>query len=360
LGRKQPKPALLRFDRIETGKYIASKIEADGPGLALALAAGGSVFHTASFGLADVREGLPVKENTILHLGSCGKQFTGLGLLILAEEGKLRLDDPVGKHIPALAGFGPGVTIRRLLHHTSGVRDFYGEDCAGEILARSARPSNADLIRTYAELGCPMAKQDIEPGSTFCYSNSGYELLGAVIEAVSGQPYHSFFSSRVFGRLKMKDTFSVPGRPIDGRRRRATGYMLGKRGELVEAGTSEFDGLVGAGSFYTTVADLCLYDRALRANSLVSKASMQTAFTPGRTNDGRSTNYGFGWFLGSQKGIPFADHFGTWNGFQSYIRHYTGLPLSIFALSNNPEIDLLEIADALAETCRTPGRDASC
>ena len=99
-------------------EYIASKIEAGGPGLALALVADGSITH-ASFGLADVRSGLPVRKNTIFHLASCGKQFTGLGILMLAEEGKLHLDDPVGKYIPPLAGFGPDVTITKLLHHTS-------------------------------------------------------------------------------------------------------------------------------------------------------------------------------------------------------------------------------------------------
>jgi CubicO group peptidase (beta-lactamase class C family) len=349
LRRARRTPKVRRGFPAQIDEYVASKIEADGPGLALALA-GGTVIHTAAFGLADVRNGLPVEENTIFHLASCGKQFTGLGILMLAEEGKLHLDDPVCMHIPLIAGFGPAVTIRKLLHHTSGIQDFYGEDCAGPLLARCARPRNADLIRTYADLGCPMAGKHIEPGDEFCYSNSGYELLGAVIEGVSGQPYHEFFASRVFVPLKMKDTFSTPG-AIDGRRS-ATGYMLDERGKLIEAGTSEFDGLVGAGSFYTAAPDLCLYDRALRTNSLVSEASIKEAFTPGRTNDGRSTGYGFGWFLESQNGLRFADHPGTWNGFRSYIRYYLDRPLSIFLLSNHPAADLLEIADAAAEVCR--------
>src|SRR5262249_28104957 len=136
-------------------EYIASKIDAGGPGLALALVADGSITH-ASLGLADVHSGLPVRKNTIFHLASCGEQFTGLGILMLAEEGKLHLDDPVGKYIPLLAGFGADVTITKLLHHTSCIEDFYDEDGVEQILARYARPVNADLIRTYADLGCPM------------------------------------------------------------------------------------------------------------------------------------------------------------------------------------------------------------
>src|SRR5262249_42543871 len=147
--------------------YVARKMEAGGPGVPVALAASGAVIRAAAFGLANVSKGLPGKEDTIFHLASCGKQLTGLGILMLAEEGKVHLDDPVGKHIPLIAGFGSGVTIRKLLHHTSGIYDFYREDCIGQLLARCARPSNADLIRSYADLGCPMAEQDIKPGDQF-------------------------------------------------------------------------------------------------------------------------------------------------------------------------------------------------
>jgi len=335
----------------EIDDYVDSKIEADGPGLALAVVARGAAVHAAAYGLADMRSGLPLEPDTICHLASCGKQFTGLGILMLAEEGKLNLDDPVGKHIPLIAGFGPRVTIRQLLHHASGVRDLYDEDGVEQVLARCERPTNADVIRTYAELGCPMAEEGIEPGDTFSYSNSGYELLGAMIEGVSGQSYHDFFARRVFDRLEMKDTFSVPDRRTGGPRC-ATGYTLDDWDDFIEAGNNDFDNLVGSGSFYTTVSDLCRYDQALRTNSLISKTSMAEAFTGGHTNRGDSINYGFGWRLGVQNGISFADHEGDWNGFRSYICYCLDLPLSIFVLSNHPELDLLEVADVAIDAYR--------
>jgi CubicO group peptidase (beta-lactamase class C family) len=331
--------------------YVAGQIEEDGPGLALAVVADGTVVHAAAYGLADLRSGRPVEPDTIFHLASCGKQFTGLGILMLAEERKLHLDDPVGKHIPLTAGFGPRVTIRQLLHHTSGIRDLYDEDGVKQILARCERPTNADVIRTYADLGCPMAEDGIEPGDTFSYSNSGYELLGAIIEGVSGQSYHDFFAKRVFDRLEMKDTFSVPDRRIDGPRC-ATGYVLDDWDDFTEAGSNEFDNLVGSGSFYTTVSDLCLYEQALRTNNLVNEASMAEAFTAGHANDGDSTSYGFGWRLGVQNDISFADHEGDWNGFRSYICYCLDLALSVFVLSNHPEVDLVEVADVAIDACR--------
>jgi len=330
--------------------YVDDEIEAVGPGLALAVVADGAVVHAAGYGLADVRGGRAVEPNTIFHLASCGKQFTGLGVLMLAEEGKLHLDDPIGTHIPLIAGFGPGVTIRQLLHHTSGIRDLYDEDGVKQMLARCEQPVNADVILTYANLRCPMAEEGIEPGDTFCYSNSGYELLGAMIEVVSGQSYHDFFASRVFDRLQMKDTFSVPDRRIDDPRC-ATGYMLDDAGEFTETGSTALDNLVGSGSFYTTVSDLCLYEQALRTNSLVNEASLKEAFTGGHTYGGYATNYGFGWCLGVQNGISFADHEGDWNGFRSYICYCLDPPLSIFVLSNHPEIDLPEVADVAIDAC---------
>jgi len=354
LKRTPPTETGIRADAERSGEiddYVDGQIGEDDPGLAIAVAASGSIVHAAGYGLADASRGLPVAQDTIFHLASCGKQFTGVGILMLAEERKLTLDDPIGKHIASIAGFGPKVTIRTLLHHTSGIRDLYGEDGVDEVLARSKRPTNADVIRTYADLGCPMAEAGLEPGDTFSYSNSGYELLGAVIELVSGQSYHDFFARRVFDPLGMKDTFSVPDRRIHGPRC-AIGYTLEKRAKLIEAGSSEFDNLVGSGSFYTTAPDLCLYDRALRANSLVSEASLEEAFTSGQTNDGDPTNYGFGWYLGEQDGISFADHEGEWNGFRSYICYCLDRALSMFVLSNHPEVDLVEIANVATDAYR--------
>jgi CubicO group peptidase (beta-lactamase class C family) len=313
--------------------YVAGKMQPDGPGLAMAVVKAGAVVHAAGYGLAETG-GPPITAETIFHLASCGKQFTGLGIAMLAEEGKLDLDDPLAKHLPLLAAFGPQVTLRRLLHHTSGIRDLHDED---------GIETNADIIRIYVDLGCPMAEDGGRPGDAFYYSNSGYDLLGAVIERVSGQSYHDFFQTRVFDRLGMKDTFSVPDRRVDDPRC-ATGYIRDDRGACVEHVSTGIDEVVGSGSFYTTVSDLCRYDRALATNSLLSEAGMRQIFTSGRTNDGTPTNYGFGWSVGTSQNGRFAEHRGEWDGSYSYIGRFLDRPLSIFLLSNLPDLDLFEIA----------------
>jgi CubicO group peptidase (beta-lactamase class C family) len=318
--------------------HVLSQIRDGDPGLAIAVVKAGGIVHAAGYGLADVRAATPVRPDTIFHLASCGKQFTALGILMLAEAFRLRLDDPVSRHLPALASFGPQVTIRRLLHHTSGIRDLYDND---EMLMHCQRPTNVDLIRVYADLGCPTSAR---PGDVFNYSNCGYELLGSVIESASGQSYHDFFQIRVFDRLGMRDTFSVPDPRVNDPRR-AVGYARGSWGTRVACGGTEYDNLLGSGSFYTTVNDLCRYDRALASNALISTVSMREALTSGRTNDGRETGCGFGWFLGSDSSGHFADHEGEWDGYYAYICRYLDKPLSLFLLSNNPDLNLIDVAD---------------
>jgi CubicO group peptidase (beta-lactamase class C family) len=212
-----------------------------------------------------------------------------------------------------------------------------------EVLSRCERPANDDIIRTYVDLGCPMAKPGIQPGDEFLYSNSGYDLLGTLIERVSGQSYHDFFETRIFSPLGMKDTFTAPDRRLSGRRV-ATGYASDD-GNFAEFGGSDYDDLVGATSIYTTVSDLCLYDKALTTNALVSAASMHVALTSGRTNDGALVDYGFGWYVGVYEGMRYVDHDGDWIGFQSYICRYLDRPLSIFILSNHPDLDIVEVAN---------------
>jgi len=331
--------------------HVAAQIRDGEPGLAIAIVKSGTVVHAAGYGLADLSANVAIASDTIFHLASCGKQFTGLGILMLAEAGKLGLDDPVSRHLPALSGFSAQVTIRRLLHHTSGIRDLYDEGGIAEVLSRCRRPANADIVQTYVELGCPMARRGLAPGDAFNYSNSGYDLLGSVIERASGQSYHDFFQGRVFDPLGMKDTFSAPD-PRTNDPRCAPGYALDESGSLIDCGGSEYDDVVGSGSFYTTVNDLCRYDQALASNALVSAASMQEALTSGRTNDGKPTGCGFGWYLGSDEGGRFADHQGEWIGYYSYIARYLDRPLSMFILSNHPRIDLAEVATAASAIYR--------
>jgi CubicO group peptidase (beta-lactamase class C family) len=322
-------------------RIVRRHVRAGGPGLALAVIANGEVVHLAGYGLANIAKRTPVTPRTQFHIASCGKQITALGIMTLKRAGKLRTGDHIGRHIPELGGFPKSVTIRRLLHHLSGVHDFYDDDGERKLLALSRHPVNEDVIRLYAVLDWPMGKPGI-----FAYSNSGYDLLGCVIERVSGQSYRDFFARRVFGPLGMRDTFSLPARL--GGARIATGYEK-ERGRLAAQSGSPLDAICGSGSFYSTAADLCRYEAALASNRLVRAATLREAFKSGIDRRRKPTGYGFGWELVDD----FVEHGGAWSGFVSHIRRYRDGRLSIYVVSNNPGIDPSEIVTEIARLVRS-------
>ena len=314
------------------------------PGLAVAIIKEGEIVHLAGYGLAHLGARIPVTTTTQFHMASCAKQFTGLGIMMLRELGRLRLDDPIGRHIPELAGYGRAVTLRRLLHHLSGVHDFYDDaDDERKLLALSPRPTNEHVVKLYAMLGCPMTRRF----GTFCYNNAGYDLLGCVIERVSGKSYREFFGERVFTPLGMTDTFSLPGAPRLAKRRVALGYER-HRGRFQAQSPSALDSICGSGSVYSTVTDLCHYEAALATNRLLSPAAVRVALTSGVRRSGTPTRYGFGWSLAAD----YVEHSGEWTGFVSHIRRYRDRQLSIYVLSNNADIAPRAIVAAAARVWR--------
>jgi CubicO group peptidase (beta-lactamase class C family) len=315
------------------------------PGLAVAVVKDGQIAHLAGYGLANLRTRAPVTPRTMFHLASCGKQFTGLGISMLRESAAgFGYDDHLGDHVAELAGFPQGVTIRRLLHHLSAIRDLYDAEGTAELLRQSARPTNEDVVRTYVAMNFPMNPGDPVPGSSYDYSNSGYDLLGTVIERVTEQSYADFFRRNVFGPLGMDDSFSFPETRLD-HPRRAIGHN-DHFGNVVEQPGDPLDLITGSGSFFSSVADLCTYDQALTANRLVSAASLEAAMTSGVTQNGTRIGYGFGWGVATLGGRAYAEHSGWWAGYISQFRRAIDGRLGIYVLSNNTALELGIVVEA--------------
>jgi CubicO group peptidase (beta-lactamase class C family) len=310
-------------------RIVARRIK-PAPGLAIAVIRDGRVVHLAGYGCADLETATPITPQTQFHMASTAKQFTALGIMMLKEKGKLGFDAHIGKHIPELSGYPQGVTIRRLLHHLSGIPDLYETHFEKKLLALAHHPTNGHVIRLLAALGCPMGRT----AGRFSYSNTGYDLLGSVIERVSGQSYRAFFRARVFAPLGMDDTFSLPAAARLARRQCAIGYEEKRRGFVAEA-EHALDGICGSGSIYSTVADLVRYEAALAAGRLVSDATMRVALRSGVRDNGTPTGYGFGWNVTPD----YSEHSGEWIGFVSHLRRYRRRRLSIYVLSNATSID---------------------
>jgi CubicO group peptidase (beta-lactamase class C family) len=309
--------------------YLNSIVQPDAPGAAVIIVKEGVTLYKAGYGLADVENGVPIKPATIFHLGSVGKQFTGLALMMLAEEGRLHYDDPVGKYLPQLARFGDEVTIRRMLHHTSGWPDYYEGELNDLLFERSDLPDNEDVLAMMAESGELLFK----PGERFDYSNSAYEILGSVVEHVSGQSLDGFLQARVFGPLNMTSTFSQPNPERLTDPNLAHSYIK-EDGQLERYDSDPLDRIVGSGSEYSTVEDMALYDQALYTDQLIKQSVLAEAFQPATLNDGSLSNYGFGWELGEYNGQQYIGHQGDWLGFIAYHVRFPQQQLGVIVLFN--------------------------
>jgi CubicO group peptidase (beta-lactamase class C family) len=278
----------------------------------------GSTLFSKGYGLANAEHQVPNTPQTKFRLGSITKQFTAMAILILQEQGKLALDDAIGKYFDDPPGAWKDVTVHHLLSHTSGVPSYTSDP---EYPRRMAQPETVkSMIARFKDK--PL---DFSPGEKFAYSNSGYFLLGAIIERVSGASYEAFLKQAIFGPLGMSD--SGYDHPTTLLPHRAAGYV--RKGDVLEnAEYLDMSQPYAAGSLYSTVLDLTTWDRALAEGKLVSKESMTRMFTPVKNN------YAYGWAVTDRSGRKEISHGGGINGFATDILRYPDQNLCVIVLCN--------------------------
>lgn len=299
---------------------------ADMPGGAVAVIQDGEIVHQNGYGLADVESGTPITTESVFHLGSVGKQFTAMGIMMLKERGLVDYDEPISTYLPELEWMGDGVTVRRLLHHTSGIMGYDDSDEIYDALLEAADlPTNDDLLNVMAEYGDMLT----EPGEEYSYNNTGYDLLGVLIERLSGQSYTSFMDENIFSPLGMDDTFALPNDERLNGEHVAESYSTDGAYE-----PDPIDRISGSGSIYSTLGDMYLYDQALYKDELVSQETLAEAFVSGVLNNGGETAYGFAYDLGEYAGETYVGHSGAWLGFESYYLRFPGRNLSVVVLLN--------------------------
>jgi CubicO group peptidase (beta-lactamase class C family) len=330
---------------VTVADILAPLVSAKSPGAAVLVVRDGKIEHQAGYGLADVERGTPITAETLFHLGSTGKQFTALAVMLLKEEGKLSYDDPIGKHLPELSRLGEAVTIRRLLHHTSGMPNSYPALYAiAELNDGKRLPTNADSLLILSKWGEPR----FPPGERFAYSNTGYDVLGAMIERISGKSFEDFVRTRIFDPLEMNKTFSMPDpkRLVDPLR--AKGYQRFETGFSLDD-SDPLDHIVGSGSIFSNLADLYRYDQALYSDKLVSQMALTEAYRPALLNDGSTSPYGFAQSLGEHKGHRYLKHGGRWVGYVAMYVRFPDEKLSVIVLWNRNDVDSEEIAFRIAD-----------
>jgi D-alanyl-D-alanine carboxypeptidase len=317
--------AAVRADDIDDFVEARRK-ELNVPGLSIAVVEDGQVVKAQGYGLANIELNVPATADTVYQYASVTKQFTAAAVLLLVEDQKLALDDPIAKHLGDVPEAWKKVTVRHLLNHTSGIKSY--TSLAG--FARNVRKdyTQAELIGLVRDL--PL---EFEPGEKFAYNNTGYFLLGMLIEKVSGKKYGEFLQERIFGPLGMK-TARVNDRS-EIIPNRAAGYQwVGKKHVNADfvSPTQPFS----AGALVGTVRDLAKWDAALHDNKFLKPASRELMWTATRLNGGTKQDYGFGWGLGDIRGRRFVGHGGGILGFSTLIMRFLDERVTVIVLMNAP------------------------
>ncbi len=298
----------------------------------------GKIIFEQSYGLANEETKTPLNKQTIFELASVSKQFTAMGIVLLQKQGKLSYEDKLSKYIPELAFYGD-ITIRNLLNHTSGLPDYM--ELFEELWDKSKFATNQDII---TELAKHRPEPSFAPGEKYEYSNTGYALLGSIIEKVSEQSFGQYLSDNIFKPLDMKSSFVYRSR-YEPRtvNNYASGYVMDSTGSkaLLNSFGKEFytyylDGIVGDGMVNSNLEDLFKWDRALYTDKLVNAKDKELIFSSVKTKNDKETNYGFGWrVVNDDKYGKMVSHSGSWAGYITYIERHLDNDKTIIILQNN-------------------------
>jgi CubicO group peptidase (beta-lactamase class C family) len=320
-----------RVDDFVNGYLMKKQI----PGCAVMVRQNGKVVLSAGYGMANLEHEVRATPETVFQSGSMGKQFTAMAVMMLVEEHKLSLDDPISKHLTVPASWSK-ITVRHLLTHTSGLGD-YPEDFS---LQKDYKEN--DLLKMIVAQPLGFAA-----GDKWNYSNLGYVTLGILIRKVSGEFYCDVLQQRIFGPLGMKHTRIINEADIIPNR--AAGYRL-KDGVLKnQEWVSPTVNTTADGSLYFTVEDIAKWDDALAAEKLLSRTGFAQMWTPVKLNNGNTAPYGFGWGIHTTKsGHRMLEHGGAWQGFVTYIARYPDDRLTVVAFCNRAGANAGYIAKRIA------------
>jgi CubicO group peptidase (beta-lactamase class C family) len=298
----------------------------DAPGCAVAVIQNGKIVYERGYGLANLEYNIPISPTTVFYIASASKQFTAASIAILIQRGKLLPDDQLRKYVSELPPVYDGITIRHLLYHTSGIRDFHN------LLDVQGR---TDDVNTESDIIQLLARQkglNFKPGEKFEYSNSGYFLLAVIVKRVSGHSLREFAEENIFRPLGMKNTHFHDDRMMIVKKR-ATGY-LPKRGGGYREYVTDYD-LVGHAGVMTTIEDLFLWDQNFYDNRLGGGRNLiAQLLTAGKLNNGEDLDYAYGLQLGEYKGLRTVKHDGGFAGFVTEMLRFPDQKFTVICLAN--------------------------
>ena len=326
----------------QVNQIFAAYDKAGSPGCAIGVIRNGNFVYRKSYGMGSLELGVPLSSRSVFYMGSVSKQFTAASVVLAAEQGFLSLDDNIRKYIPELPDYGQPITLRQMLHHTSGFRDVL------TLLAISGR--NVEDLHPTAELLDLVARQkalNYRPGEEYQYSNTNYFLLSEVIKRATGKSLAEFAAENIFKPLGMAHTrfyddhtLVVPGR--------VAAYGPGKDGAFLVDWSTNFE-KVGDGGLMSTVDDLLLWDRNFYDNKLGKGTVLKELQSPGVFNDGQQNSYALGLQLGTYRGLRIVGHSGALFGYRTQILRFPEQKFTTLCLCNVASADTINLALKVAD-----------
>lgn len=347
-----PMPVLAQQPADLTGRVdevFARWSSAGSAGCAAAVSRDGRPVLMRAYGLADLEHDVPNTPATIFEAGSVSKQFTAAAIVLLALDGSLALDDDVRRHVPELPDYGHTITIRHLLTHTSGLRD-WGSVAAIGGWGRGARTHTHDHV---LDILSRQRALNFTPGAEYSYSNSGYNLLAIIVDRVSGMPFAEFSRTRIFEPLGLQNTQWRDDyrRIVEGR---ASAYAMRDGGWVIDR---PIENVHGNGGLLTTVDDLLRWNEALAAGTLGGEAFVDMMHRQGVLNDGSSITYASGLVVGALDDVPEISHTGSTAGYRAFLARYPDQRIGVAVLCNASNVNPGQVGRAISRIAlggRTP------
>jgi CubicO group peptidase (beta-lactamase class C family) len=308
----------------------------DSPGCALAVIKDGRIIYKRGYGIADLEHDVPIVPESVFYVGSVSKQFTAMTAALLIQQGRLALQDDIRKYLPEIPDYGTPITVRHLIYHASGLREYL----------RAARPS--ELVDNQRVLEITSRQPDLlfKPGDRYSYSNTGYGLLAMIVERQSGVRFSQFAEQKIFAPLGMNDSHFHDDltRLV---RNRAYAYDPKPGGGFLAA--APVPNRVGAGGLFTTVNDLFKWDQSLYDGRLGAPGLIQLIETTGTLNDGRQLETAFGLNIRQYKGLKIIEHGGDLVGYTAQMTRFPEQKFSVICLCNSSNINSRELVNRVTD-----------
>jgi len=324
-------------------KFFEKWDKPDSPGCALGIVKDGQLIYKRGYGMANLDYNIPISPKSVFDIASISKQFTAMSILLLAKQGKLSLDDEIQKYLPELPRYQSPITIRHLVHHTSGIRDYYDLFIFAGMFYTDVHLTDDDFLGLIAR----QKELNFKPGEEYLYNNSGYFLQGLIVKRVSGKSLREFAEENIFKPLGMNNTYFHDDR-TSVVRNRVTGYEARRNGGFaVDIQNNES---VGDGNLFTSVEDLFLWDQNFYNNKLGGGADLiREQLSTGMLNNGEKTTYAFGLQVEEYKGLKRVRHGGGGSGFRTLMIRFPEQNFSVICLCNETGIGVPGLANQVAD-----------